>query len=393
MYEPEHFGELGVVVSVVGLFGIIATFQYESAIMLPKKDEEAFNILILTIGITILVSAFSFIVLYILKDYLKVLLKSNLFNIWVFIIPIFVILTGLYNSFNIWASRRKKFKRLAFRQVAQTTVGGGSKLILGGFNFLDTGLIFGTLVGQFTSTFVLIAKSLKDSKNLFRSVTLKLIKNIAFRYKNFPKYTMFQGFFDLINTSGLVFLISYFFGLEIVGLYSFALGLLYKPTMIIGQSVSQVYYQQASVKINNGESILNESVSLIKKLSIIGLLIFLPILLFGSEIFSFVFGVKWFEAGQLARIIAPWIFLKMIVYPLSVIPQIYDLQRKYFIISTIANLFSLGCFYVLAYFNWEVKMIFVVYFSILIFFIIVIVLWIKSIMTNNLSNKVYQSSK
>ena len=46
MYSPDQFGQLGVLLSVIGIFSIIATFQYESAIMLPKKVEDAFNILI-----------------------------------------------------------------------------------------------------------------------------------------------------------------------------------------------------------------------------------------------------------------------------------------------------------------------------------------------------------
>ena len=35
IYLPEQFGLLGVLMALIGIFSVVATFQYESAIMLP----------------------------------------------------------------------------------------------------------------------------------------------------------------------------------------------------------------------------------------------------------------------------------------------------------------------------------------------------------------------
>lgn len=333
MYTPDQFGQLGVLMSVIGLFSIIATFQYESAIMLPKKDKDAFNILTLAVVITIFISILSYVVTSIFNVEIADLLNSPSFSDWVFIIPFFVLLSGLFNSLNIWASRQKKFKRLAIRQVAQTTVGALTKLVLGWLKYLNSGLIWGTLLGQVTSTGVLTFITVREDKKLFKTISFSRIKKNAIEYQDFPKYTMWQGFFDLVNASGVIFIISSFYGLTVVGMYAFILGILQKPTKMIGQVVSQVFYQNASEKIANNQSIHKDTIRLVKNLALIGGVIFLPMLIFAPFIFSFVFGEKWYEAGVIAQVISPLLFVKFVTAPLVNISILMKKQKKLMLIA------------------------------------------------------------
>ena len=47
LYTPKDFGVLALFVAITSIFGSIANGRYELAIMLPKKDEDAVNILAL----------------------------------------------------------------------------------------------------------------------------------------------------------------------------------------------------------------------------------------------------------------------------------------------------------------------------------------------------------
>ena len=333
MYTPDQFGQLGVLMSVIGLFSIIATFQYESAIMLPKKDKDAFNILTLAVVITIFISILSYVVTSIFNVEISDLLNSPSFSDWVFVIPFFVLLSGLFNSLNIWASRQKKFKRLAIRNVAQTTVGALTKVVLGWLKYLSSGLVWGTLLGQVTSTSVLTYMTVREDKKLFETISLSRIKKNAIEYQDFPKYTMWHGFFDLVNASGVIFIISSFYGLTVVGMYAFILGLLKKPTKMIGQVVSQVFYQNASVKIANNQSIYKDTIRLVKNLALVGGIIFLPMLIFAPFIFSFVFGEKWYEAGVIAQVISPLFFVKFVTAPLVNISVLMKKQKKWMLVA------------------------------------------------------------
>ena len=45
LYGPEAFGLAALFTSIVGIVGVVACLRYELAIMLPKRDEEAANLL------------------------------------------------------------------------------------------------------------------------------------------------------------------------------------------------------------------------------------------------------------------------------------------------------------------------------------------------------------
>jgi O-antigen/teichoic acid export membrane protein len=338
MYMPEQFGELGVILSITGIFGIISTFQYEAAIMLPKDDEDAFSLLSLSMLITIAISVLSYIVTSLFSNTIASMLGTDSFKKWMFIIPAFVFLTGTYNSLNIWASRKKQFKRLAVRQFTQSSVQAGAKLVLGWLKYLNGGLILGTVAGQVTSTGVLAGMTVKDGRGLFKSVTLQRMKANAIRYQNFPKYTMWQGFIDLFSTGSIIFILTYFYGMKVVGYYSFTIGLLQKPSQMIGTAVSQVFYQNASSKVARNESIHENTRRLIKNLAFVGVFIYTPFFLGGYYIFNFVFSSKWNEAGLIAQIISPWLFFSFIGAPLANIAVIKDKQKQFLFITIGMNL-------------------------------------------------------
>jgi O-antigen/teichoic acid export membrane protein len=378
IYAPEQFGELGILMSVVGIFSMLATFQYEAAIMLPKKDEDAFNLLVIAAIITVFISILSFCITSIFHLQIANLLDYESFSEWVYLIPFFVLLNGFFNSLNIWTSRKKQYKRLAFRQIAQTTVGAGVKLILGWMKYLNSGLIWGTIAGQITSTGVLAAKTIKDSRKLFSSVSFERIKKNAIEYQDFPKYTMWQGFLDLVNASGVIFILSSFYGVAVVGLYSFTIALLQKPTQMIGQAVSQVFYQNASNKVANNLSIYNDTIRLIRNLALIGGIIFLPILLFAPYLFSFVFGEKWRDAGVIAQIIAPWFFLRFIASPLANLAMILKKQKVFLFITIGMNIIMPAIFFIVGVLNMNYKYAFIISSSFMVLYLIGTIKWALS---------------
>jgi len=52
---------------------------------------------------------------------------------------------------------------------------------------------------------------------------------------------------------------------------------------------------------------------------LLSLILFLPIVFFGPELFSIIFGKEWFQAGLYAQILVYSIALKFVVSPLSTI--------------------------------------------------------------------------
>ena len=61
LYTPEDFGVFALYIGIVAILSVFATGKYELAIMMPKDNQEAFSILLLSICISMFFSKFVFI--------------------------------------------------------------------------------------------------------------------------------------------------------------------------------------------------------------------------------------------------------------------------------------------------------------------------------------------
>ena len=155
LYTPEEFGILALFISTGMVFGNIATLQYDAAIMLPNEDKDAINLLVLSLGLTVIMTLFSGIIVFSLNSQLVKLMDNDKVSFWLYFVPISVLLTGFSRSFSVWASRKKQFKLIAARNITQTSTTAGSKLLLAFARYTDGGLVAASLFGQFISAFLL----------------------------------------------------------------------------------------------------------------------------------------------------------------------------------------------------------------------------------------------
>jgi O-antigen/teichoic acid export membrane protein len=254
-----------------------------------------------------------------------------------FLIPLSVLLTGVYQILNYWSSRKKQFRRLAIRQITQSISSSSVKLGVGLIKPSPGGLIAGNIIGQISATSVLCFLIWRDEKEQIRFIKKERIKQLAVEFKNFPIFNVPQAFLDSFSANSIIFIISSFFTATILGLYSFATSMVTFPMRILGNSITQVFFQKASEIHSNNHNLWPDIKKLIIRLALTGLPVFILILLFAPEIFSIVFGSKWHEAGVYAKILTPYLFATFIGAPISSIPMILNKQKQFFRISLIGN--------------------------------------------------------
>jgi len=120
IYTPEDFGVFALYMSIASIVAVVATGRYELAIMLPKKDEDALNIIALSMIIAFFVSFITFLIVFLFNAQITSLLGNPEISNWLYFIPITVLLTGIYQSFNYWSNRKKQYRRLATSRVIQS---------------------------------------------------------------------------------------------------------------------------------------------------------------------------------------------------------------------------------------------------------------------------------
>lgn len=315
IYTPEDFGVFALYLAISSIIAVIATGRYELAIMLPKKDEDAINIVVLSIIISFFVSFISLIIVFIFNTQITNLLGNQEISNWLYFIPMTVLLTGIFQSFNYWSNRKKQYKRLAVSKVIQSSTTVSTNLTMGFNGFSSSGLILGGVLGQGIATGILTRMIWKeDSHRLNQMKRLKIFSMIR-KYKKLPIYNLPNAIIDGFRLSGISILIAKFFTTATLGQFSLAWKMVQTPMSLIGSSLSQVFFQKISSC--NKKDLYRIVMKFILQASIVSAPIFLFIFFFAVDVFMFVFGDNWKLAGEAASVMTPWLFLNFITSPLS----------------------------------------------------------------------------
>jgi len=335
IYTPENFGVFALFISITSILSVMATGRYELVIMLPEKDEDAINVLVLSILVAFGVSLLILLIVFVFNSQITKLLGNEEISKWLYFVPLFVLLTGMYQSFNYWFTRNKQFKTLSISRVSKSTAGGLTSVPLGFLNFGSAGLITGGLAGQAVATLFLGWQARRDDKNKRKFISKGKIKENAKRYKDFPKYSTINSLLNTASNQIPIFLLTSFFSTTITGFYSFGHRIVTVPMGLLGRSVAQVFYETASKTYNEKGDLYGLVKNVYIKLAKVGIIPFALFFIFAPDLFAIVFGSQWREAGVYTRILTPWLFIAFLNSPITFIVGIVGKLGKYVIFETL----------------------------------------------------------
>ncbi len=244
IYTPEDYGMMALFMSVASIVTIASTGRYELAIMLPKKDSDAVNIVVVSIIISLFISLISFLIVFIFNDEITKLLGSTSISNWLYLIPISVLLTGVYQSVNYWNNRKKDYKRLAVNKIILSGTGATLNLGFGFSGFGGGGLIAAGILSHGLATLVLAIKSWIDDHKLLSHVNKLKMISLMKKYKKLPFFNLPNSLVDIFKMSGINILIVKLFDTTVLGQYSLAWRMVLTPASLLGRSLSQVFFQK-----------------------------------------------------------------------------------------------------------------------------------------------------
>ena len=338
IFSPEIYGVASVFLSIISILLIISCLRYELAIMLPKDDKDAGAILLLCILILTGISLLCIPFILLFGDMLAVLLGNEAIKDYLFLIPIAVFIDGLYLAFRYWNTRRKRFGTQAITQALQSISGSGLKLGFGICGFVSPGaLIISGIAGNGIGAIILMYQAVRADLVLIKqSFSLKNIWKQAMRYKKFPLFDTWSNLINNISWQLPVLMLTGFFSSAVAGLYSLGFQMLQLPMSLIGNSISQVFYQRANVEKHSGKLnlVVEDVASVLITLSVLP---FLVLGIIGGDLFSLVFGLEWYESGVYVQILCAWTMIWFVVSPLTLLFSTLELQKQ----GLVYNIFNL----------------------------------------------------
>jgi len=338
IYSPEAYGNFSLYSAFLAFFVPLFTLSFPSAFVVAKNDKLFFNLFSLSTILLLLSTAFTFLLVLLLGDYLIKVFNLAYESRILFLIPLGILINGFFSQLTSWNVRRKQF-------TFSTSVAVGHNLLIRIFNLLigifgrniSYGLIYGSLLGRLIALIILIAKFLQKEKR-------KFISNITFNniiisgkvYKKYPLYFLPGRLLENLWNQSIVYVIGFGFSKSILGNFAIAVSVLNIPIQVIANSMSSVFLKKANdIYISNKNELPIFIKRLTSKLFFTWIIPFSILSVFGPEIIKVFLGDQWTMAGKMSSIMAPYFFTTLIVSPILSVLQVLKKEVHLFLYNLI----------------------------------------------------------
>lgn len=326
LYSPEDFGIWSIIRSLGLIFATIASFRYELSIVIPEEDREAANLFLGCILITLFMTGVSTLVTTLWGSQLAIWMSAETLIPWLWVLPVTLLMTGLYQIGNYWSTRSDQFIHLASSRIAQSVVMVAIQIVfamlLGGS---ASGLIWGAVIGQAVAVVILLSViCFKDGEKIAQAFSLPIIKQGLSKHRNFPLYVAPYGVAGMLQQQVQTILLAKYASTQIVGLYSLANSIVRLPVSLIASALNQAFFPKAAQGLRDGN--LADFVNQILKFLVFFTTPLFALFIFhAEEIFIIIFGQKWGRASSFGILLSIPAF--MLIYT-SWIDRIYDVLGK-----------------------------------------------------------------
>jgi O-antigen/teichoic acid export membrane protein len=187
------------------------------------------------------------------------------------------------------------------------------------------GLIIAVIIGLAASSLIYL-----------RKMPLKVIAStkktgaLLKKHRELYLYNLPHVLVDLFRDFALASLIIIFFSERDYGYFDHTFRVLKLPLTFLGAAVGQALFSRIAAMIAEKKQLQGFVVKTVLGLTLAAIVPFVAVYFYGPELFGFVFGEEWATAGVLGSAMTAWLFMNMIVSPLSYLPVALDEQRPYF---------------------------------------------------------------
>lgn len=344
LYGPEAFGALAAFTAIINIITPLATLGYANAIVMPKTEEEANAVARLSLVSAAIVSPIVLISVYVFQLQLAKLTGLEHQPNLLYLIPISLLLVALLSVANQVAIREGLFKAKSSSYVASTFIVNLGKLGVGYISATGITLIIFLIISNLINYTMLMARVPKVGAFDFRQwFGISGIRQAAFDYKDFAIYRMPQSILNAASLGLPVILLTNFFSTSAAGQYAITTLILGAPVMLLGNSVLEVFFPKITTLVrDNPASAFHMLWKSTLLMSVIGLVPFSIIFLWGDLILPWVLGEAWGRAGEYSQWIALWMFSVLITRPAVAAMPVLKLQGFLLVYEIIITVLRIG---------------------------------------------------
>ncbi|MFQ3292615.1 oligosaccharide flippase family protein [Reinekea sp.] len=329
LYSPDDFGVLVLFVSIATFIVVVSTGRYDFGLPQTKNIIDAANLSVLSFLIVLIFTALIVSLLIIVRN---LSITINSFGQLVFLVPVSIFLLSCTSILINLSIRFDAYKGISISRVFQSLTTAFIGITIGLYNTMAYGLILAILVGQIVGFMILIF-SLR--KLIFRmsltDITVINLIEVAKEYSLFPKKNLPSAIVNSFYNNGKMVILTLLYSTAFTGLLSLTFRVVQMPITVVSNSVSDVLYRYVSIELQRGDyrSIQSKLKRMAIILSLVGLVPSITLLLWGEDLFIFVFGEAWGLAGKYAAILSFGFYFQFIASPFCKVFYAYNNHSVY----------------------------------------------------------------
>lgn len=326
LYSPENFGLFNLFISISGFLVLLATAEFQNAILLPKEQEKA----VACFHTGFFIAIFVCVVLVCSIPFSEQI--ANFFNApilahWYWAVPVFVFISSFWTLINYWYTREKLFNQIRNYQITQCLTNATAKCGFGFVKLTGGGLIYSALISPIIALTVSIILTFKNHLKPLLSFNKKNCLSVLHEYSNFPKFSLPRALLNFFSGNILIYILTPFYGLKEIGILGMAITLAFRPIELLSNSLYQVLFQKTSEKVTNRESIRKYYRKFLLITSSVVIPCFTIVCLFLPDVTEFLLGQEWRKTGECIFWMFPWLFAVILTSPISYLPDIFQKQK------------------------------------------------------------------
>ena len=326
LYSPDDFGLLNLFSSIAGVAVLFATAEFQYAIVLPKENKKATSLTALSLTILLAVTAILVLTIPFAKPISAVFKAPDLTKIY-WLLPIFVLFSGLWNVLNYNYLRNQQYIRMSGYQISQSVLSAAGKLGFGFAGKTTIGLPLATVLAQLGSLGLSVGLAWKKLRATWERVTWSDCRSAAREYRNFPMFNLPRALVNSLGQALPIWFLTPCFGLDKVGQLSLALLAAFVPLNIIARACYQVLFQRVSEAVQQQLPIRRMLWSFMLWMGGILAVGMAVVYFFVPQLVTILFGAEWAESAEIIRRMYPYLLLMPICGTICFLSDVFAKQK------------------------------------------------------------------
>jgi O-antigen/teichoic acid export membrane protein len=320
LYSPNDFGVLAIYSAFLAVIATTTSLSFEITIPLADTDVDAANIVFLCNFLAIFSTILLTVLIYFEAFNITTLTKTTQILPYVYLLPLGLLISNIYSTYNYWLTRRKNFSPIASTRIMQGVSNVVLSVLFGCLGLKPVGLLLAQIAGQSAGVTNLVKHSLKkDLLGLKSEIKFSKIMFLAKKYKKFALFVTPSG---IVNNLGLVIapiLFSSLYGVGLAGIIAFGDRVALTPMKIIGSSVNQVFYSEMAQRRRENQRLDDLFFNTSIKLFTLGLIPCIIVAIFAPLVCNYIFSEKWNDLGVYLRFMAIPALIQFVANPVQTV--------------------------------------------------------------------------